>query len=361
VSDAFDGFISAIPVAVVSAEKKSHPCALGVRIRCARNLAEMPFPSRASVAARRRIFLEIANAELSTPTFENAFVFANERLSPAQRNFLAECHRSVPDFRVEGGGVLIARSRDVALLVNEEDHWRMQTFADGDNFDSAWEKMLRANAEINGKLNFAFSEKYGFLTACPTNLGTGLRVSVMLHLPGFVMDGQMEKIVRALETVGLTVRGSSGEGSDPRACIFQISNRHTLGISAEKTLALMKRWTKEVVEQELAARRRFFSRERRSLSDRISRAYGILRNAQLLSENESFDLLSLLRLGCFYGLFPSETCAVFDELFLETGTAHIVSRAAFRGTPCRDDDVPILRARLFHETLSAVRPPVVQL
>lgn len=358
-SSVFDEFVaSAAPTSAVS----PHPCVLGVRIRCARNLASMPFPSRASVAVRQRIFKEIVSAEISTPTFKNAFVFENEKLTPSQRDFLVECRRSAPDFRINGGGVLVSRSRDVALLINEEDHWRLQAFADGDDFDSAWRKMLRAQSELGGNLSFAFSEKYGFLTACPTNLGTGLRVSVMLHLPGFVMDGQMEKIVRALETVGLTVRGSLGEGSEPRACIFQVSNRHTLGISPEETLALVKRWTKEVVEQEIAARKRFFSRTRRDLSDRISRAYGILRNAVVLSENESLDLLSLLRLGCFYELFPREKCAVFDELFLEAGNAHITARAAFRGTPCRDDgDVQLLRARLFQETLSAVRPPVIRL
>lgn len=342
----------------VPAPAAAHSCALGVRVRCARNLDGELFPERLDLAARRKIFRRIVSAELATPAFQNAFVFENEKLNSSQRDFLAECHFAPPNFSVAGGGTIVSRSRRAALTINEEDHWRMQTFAPGADFDAAWNLMARMRRELSDALPFAFSEKYGFFTACPTNLGTGIRVSVMLHLPALVMSGQMEKIVRASEAAGLTVRGSAGEGSEPNGCIFQFSNTHTLGIGSDESLALVKRWTNDVVEQENLAASVVINEKTAELCDRIARAYGILRHAVMLPENESRDLLSLLRLGGDLSFFPEETQNIFDELSVETGAAHLALRAAFRGKACgNDDDVRRARARLFREAISAVRPP----
>jgi protein arginine kinase len=244
-------------------------------------------------------------------------------------------------------------------MVNEEDHLRVQVFAPGDDLGAAWALARETDKRLAESLDFSFSEKYGFLTACPTNAGTGLRISVMMHLPGFVMDGQMEKIVRALGAVGLAVRGCFGEGSDSRGCVFQISNEYTLGISEAETLALMRRWTSDIAEQELAARRRIFSRERAGFADRIARAYGNLRYAVSLSADEATELLSLLRIACDYGFFPNGTRERIDELWAEKGAAHIACRAAFRGIVCDEERENLLRGRLFRETLSAIKPPAL--
>lgn len=356
-SGLFDEFLAETNSGV-NAAGASRPCVMGVRVRLARNLAGTPFPNWAGKERRREIFGKISAAAKSLPGLEDAFVFENERLSPARRDFLIERRLISPDLSGEGGGVIISRSRDAALMVNEEDHLRMQFFAPGDDFGAAWTKARAADAALAARLGFAFSEKYGFLTACPTNAGTGMRISVMLHLPGFVMENQMDRILRALNAVGMTVRGAFGEGSESKGCVFQISNEYTLGVSEAETLALMRRWTGDVVEQEFAARRRIFSRERFRFADRIARAYGSLRYAVALSADESTELLSLLRFACDAGFFAAGARERFDELLAETGRAHIVCRAAFRGGVCDETRENLLRGKLFRETLSAVRPPV---
>lgn len=336
---------------------ESSACALGVRVRLARNLKGIPFPDWADnerrVGACRRIFA----ATEKIPDFAGGFRFASADLSDARKGFLIERHYISPDLKGEGSGVAISGNRDVALMINEEDHFRLQVFASGDDLGGAWSRARALDKAFSGYLDFAFSEKYGFLTACSTNAGTGLRISVMMHLPGFVMEGQMEKIVRALNAVGLTVRGGFGEGSDAKGCVFQISNNHTLGISEAETLALMRRWANDISEQELAARRRVFSRERVLLADRIARAYGYLRYAVALSSDEATELLSLLRLACDAGFFSAGTRAKIDDLCLEKGHAHIACRAAFRGIVCDEARENLLRGRLFRETLSAIKPP----
>lgn len=338
--------------------RESVPCALGVRVRLARNLSGFPFPNWANGKRRRELADKIFSAAESLPEFSDAFAFDLSALSPLRRSFLVERRHVSPDLSGEASGVIISRSRDVSLMVNEEDALRLQVFAPGNDFGAAWQKARELDSALGANLDFAFSEKYGFLTACPSNAGTGLRVSVMLHLPGFVMEGQLDKMLRALNAVGIAVRGYFGEGSDSKGCIFQISNDHTLGISEEETIALMRRWTQDVVDQELAARRRIFSRERMQIADRIARAYGNLRFAVSLSSDESVELLSLLRLGADVGALAEGTRERLDELALEMGRAHIECRSAFRGIPCDDSRENLLRGKLFRETLSAIRPPV---
>ena len=355
-SSEFDEFLAG----TVSREgaNEACPCVLGTRVRFARNLAGTPFPGWAGTERKNEVRKRIFEASKKLPELADSFYFALEDLSAVRRDFLIERHCISPDLSGDGAGVVISRNERIALMVNEEDHLRLQAFAPGNDLGAAWTSAREIEKKLAGFLNFAFSEKYGFLTACPTNAGTGLRISVMMHLPGFVMDGQMEKIVRALNAVGLTARGGFGEGSDARGCVFQISNEYTLGISEAETLALMRRWTCDIAEQELAARRRMISRERAQFVDRIARAYGNLRYAVSLASAESTELLSLLRIACDAGYFPNETRERIDELWAEKDRAHIACRAAFRGIVCDEERENLLRAKLFRETLSAVRPPV---
>ncbi|MBR6797486.1 MAG: ATP--guanido phosphotransferase [Opitutales bacterium] len=355
-SSGFDEFLAG----TVSRESANEacPCVLGTRVRFARNLAGTSFPVRAGTERKNEVRKRIFEASKKLPELADAFYFSLEDLSATRRDFLIECRCISPELSGDGAGVVISRNQRIALMVNEEDHLRLQAFAPGNDLGSAWTSAREIEKKLADSLNFAFSEKYGFLTACPTNAGTGLRISVMMHLPGFVMDGQMEKIVRALDAVGLTARGGFGEGSDARGCVFQISNEYTLGISEAETLALMRRWTCDIAEQELAARRRMISRERAQFADRIARAYGNLRYAVSLTSAESTELLSLLRIACDADYFPSGTRECIDELWTEKDRAHIACRAAFRGIVCDEERENLLRAKLFRETLSAVRPPV---
>lgn len=341
-----------------SGNAEAIPCALGVRVRLARNLNGFPFPGWAKEDKRREVAKKILSATECVSGLRDAYRFDLAELSASRKNFLIERHYISPDLGGDGCGVVISRSRDIAVMINEEDHLRAQIFSGGDDLGEAWAKARALDKEFGANLDFAFSEKYGFLTACPTNAGTGMRVSVMLHLPGFVMEGQMEKMLRALNAVGLTVRGCFGEGSEAKGCIFQISNDHTLGISESETLALMRRWTSEIMQQEMYARRRVFSRERALIADRIARAYGALRFAVSLSADESTELLSLLRLACDAGYFPTGTREKLDDLLVETGHAHIGCRASFRGILCDEARENLLRGTLFRETLSTIRPPV---
>lgn len=339
-------------------EKNVGDVVLCARLRFARNLDEFPFPNRARATQRRQIFQKIVEAAATVPALNGAFVFETEKLSATQRDFLIERRFASPDLKGEGSGVIISRSRDIALMLNEEDHVRIQAFRDYDcGDDDVFDRAREIDRTLGERLHFAFSERLGFLTSCPTNTGTGMRFSEMLHLPALVTDTQLESITRAIEAVGLTIRGSFGEGSDTHACVFQISNDFTLGISEEDTVALVRRWTAKVCNCETAARERLLARDSFGTLDRIARAYGMLRYAVTLSAEESADLLSLLRLGCELGRFPQTARRRFDELLIETGRAHIACRATFRKKSCDKKRENLLRARLFRETLSTVRPP----
>lgn len=335
---------------------KSAPCAMSTRVRIARNLAGTPFPGWADETRRRAAAEKIAAAAERVPELKDAFRFDTSTDSP-ERKFLIEHRLISPDLSGAGSCVIISRSRDIALMLNEEDHLRLQVFAPADGLDAAWKKARAIERALAETLDFAFSQKYGFLTACPTNAGTGMRISMMLHLPGFVSEGQTEKVLRALAAVGFTARGFRGEDTEMTGCVFQVSNEHTLGVSETETLETMRRRAQDIIEQELRARKRIIQREREHFADRIARAYGTLRFAVTLSEAESLELISLLRWACDEGIFPQGTRERLDELSLETGAAHLTRRATFRCDAPPEIQENLLRGHLFRETLSTVRPP----
>ena len=350
----FDEFL--IETENAGTPNEAAPCVMGARVRLARNLAGTPFPGWADETRRRDAAEKIAAAAERVPELKDAFRFDASTDSP-ERKFLIEHRLISPDLNGAASGVIISRSRDIALMLNEEDHLRLQVFAPADNLDAAWKKARAIERALAETLDFAFSKKYGFLTTCPTNAGTGLRISEMLHLPGFVSEGQTEKILRSLSAVGLTARGFRGEDTEMTGCVFQVSNEHTLGVSETETLETMRRWTQDIAEQEIRARRRVIRRENERFADRIARAYGTLRFAISLSEAESLELISLLRWACDEEIFPRGTRERLDELSVETGAAHLSRRAAFRGNAKSEIHENLLRARLFRETLSAVKPP----
>jgi protein arginine kinase len=187
-----------------------------------------------------------------------------------------------------------------------------------------WNAINDLDSALEEQLDYAFSPTLGYLTACPTNLGTAMRASAMMHLPALVISNQMEKVVRAVNQLGMVVRGLFGEGSDASGSIFQISNQTTLGESEEEIIRRLGSVLNSIIEHELNARQRLLEGDAAKLFDKIGRAYGILQNSHLLSSNEAMNLLSLLRLGVDLGMFPDESRSIIDRLFIEAQPGHIL-------------------------------------
>jgi protein arginine kinase len=222
---------------------------------------------------------------------------------------------------------VINRDQTVSVMINEEDHLRIQVLRAGFQLKKAWTQIDGLDTELEERLDYAFDPALGYLTACPTNLGTGMRASAMMHLPALVISSQMEKVVRAVNQLGMVVRGLFGEGSDASGSIFQISNQTTLGESEEAILKRLGSVLQSIIEHELNAREKLLEADASKLFDKIGRAYGILQNCHQLTSSEAMNLLSLLRLGIDLGLFPEPTRAVTDRLFIEAQPGHIQAAA----------------------------------
>ncbi len=316
---------------------------LMTRIRLARNVVGHSFPGWAKPAQREEILASCREAVARLPQMKRCFNFAVSDLGELERQILVERH-------------LISRDQAFSLMVNEEDHLRIQVLRSGLNLKRAWTAINDLDSALEEHLDFAFSPTLGYLTACPTNLGTAMRASAMMHLPALVISNQMEKVVRAVNQLGMVVRGLFGEGSDASGSIFQISNQTTLGEAEEVILKRLGSVLQSIVEHELNARARLLEADAGKLHDKIGRAYGILQNSHLLTSGEAMNLLSLLRLGIDLGLFPDDQRSLIDRLLIEAQPGHL--QHAHRGE-CDAAQRDVLRAaRLRAEFASFPRPEV---
>jgi protein arginine kinase len=305
---------------------------LMTRIRLARNLTGRPFPGRAK-PAQRAAALEACRAALAdTSPLRRAANAEISALTDLDRQMLVERHLISRELSGSAGqsGAVINREQTVSVMVNEEDHLRLQVLRCGLQLKRAWTAIDELDSALEERLDYAFSPTLGYLTACPTNLGTGMRASAMMHLPALVISGQMEKVVRAVNQLGMVVRGLFGEGSDASGSIFQISNQTTLGESEEQILTRLGSVLDTITEHELNARAKLLESDGHKLLDKIGRAYGILQQAHLLTSGEATNLLSLLRLGIDLGIFPATVRAVVDRLLIEAQPGHV--QHAARGT-----------------------------
>jgi protein arginine kinase len=301
------------------------PIVLMTRVRLARNLSRFSFAGWAKEAQRSAILAECLGAVQGLPQMKKASTFTMEELSELEKQLLVERHLISRELSAAkaGSGVVISRDQTCAIMVNEEDHLRMQVIRPGFQIKRVWSAMNAIDTALEDNLDYAFSAELGYLTACPTNLGTGLRVSAMMHLPALVITGQMEKIVRAVNQLGLVVRGLHGEGTDASGSIFQISNQTTLGESEETIIKRLHRVLSTIIEQEINAREKLLESESTKLFDKIGRAYGLLQNAFVVNSAEALNLLSLLRLGIDLGAFPEEGRPRIDRLFIRSQPAHV--------------------------------------
>ena len=296
------------------------------RIRLARNLSGHKFISRCNEDEKQNVLQILKQTVLSLSELGDIFFIDIAHGSVLERDLLIERQLISRNLAAGKGprGVVIAKNELFAAQINEEDHLRLGVLAPGLNLDKCWQRINGIDDAIGKKVSYAFSPKYGFLTACPTNLGTGIRVSVMLHLPGLKMTDQLKKLFEAAKDMNLAVRGLFGEGTEAVGDFFQISNQVTLGINEEKTVEqFMTLIIPKIVEYERIARDKLLVKDVNILDDRISRALAVLKNARLISSHEAMFLLSNLRMGINMGRVKEISINTINELFLLTQPAHL--------------------------------------
>ncbi len=270
------------------------------RVRLARNLAGYKFLSRCSATEKSEILKKLKDVLMSLDLGDKVFYISVDKAPVLDKHFLVERHLISRHLAFGKGprGAVIAQGESFTAMINEEDHLRIQVLKSGMRLSHCAEQINRIDDMIEEKVAYAFSSRYGYLTACPTNLGTGIRVSVMLHLPALKITGQIEKFLNASRDMNLAVRGLFGEGTEAAGDFYQLSNQVTLGISEKDIIALFEnKIVPEIVEYENAARNQLLSKESDVLDDKISRAMALLKNAHLISSQEALFLLSHLRLG----------------------------------------------------------------
>lgn len=295
------------------------------RIRLARNLADYPFISHASSGDRADIERSLREAVLGLSNQRDLDYVDVATLATLDRQFLVERQLISREHAESDGarGVAIDGREQVSLMINEEDHLRIQVMHSGFDLQNAWEEINGIDDRIEEKVTYAFSKKFGYLTACPTNAGTGMRVSVMVHLPALVITRQIDKVFRSLQKINLAVRGLYGEGSQAMGDFYQISNQITLGRKEEQLVQHVSDVVPVIVEYEREARNVLVRESQQSLHDRVSRAYGILRTAQTISSEETMHLLSSVRMGVNLGLIKDLEIPAVNEMFIHTQPAHL--------------------------------------
>ena len=305
--------------------KKGAPVVLSTRIRLARNLADNPFPERASSAQRSDILAKCADKIGALSQMKQGAFFNVSELSNLEKQVLMERHLISRELCESdaGSGVFINKDQTCSVMINEEDHLRIQFLKTGFSLRSVWKQIDRFDTGLESELDVAFSPDFGYLTACPTNLGTALRASVMMHLPGLVISEHMEKVIRAVNQLGITVRGLFGEGSDATGHVFQISNQQTLGESEDAIMSRLGSVFKTIIDHEINARFKYLEQDRARLLDQIGRSFGVLQNSHVLSSNEAMNLLSLMRLAVDFEMLPENKRSDIDRLFIECQPGHI--------------------------------------
>lgn len=327
------------------------------RIRLARNLVDEPFPGWAKKSQRRGIFGKLRASVEALPVMKDGFSQELGALEAMRKQVLVERHLISRELaaRSEAAGVVIDRRQNFSFLLNEEDHLRMQAIRTGLALEAAFKALDKLDDQLAERLDFAFDSKFGYLTACPTNLGTGLRASVMLHLPGLVLSDLAGKVLRGVAQLGLAVRGIYGEGSESLGNLFQISNQSTLGESEETIIRRLERVASDIAGHERNARDKLLEETPHMVMDRVGRAYGVLRHAWMLESKEALQHISMLRLGGDLGLLEDGTVAVCDALLLEIQPAHLQFLA---GTGLNPEERDAIRAEIIRSRLQSLASPV---
>ena len=323
------------------------------RTRFARNLAGMPFPPRAKSIALQRVAETVKAAIADCERFREFFCVTIDAFGENDRHHLRESQ--VISQEMERGGehrlVFIGADPITTIMVNEEDHLRVFVITPGLQMEAALDALIQVEDDLANRLEFAFSEQFGYLTACPTNTGTGLRASVMLHLPGLALTQEVDSIMQGIPNCGMAVRGIYGENSSPMGHFYQISNETTLGETEEQIVRRLSELINQVIEKEAEARDKLFSRQRALVEDKVFRAYSILAQSRIINTQEAIDHLSQLRLGIDHSLFTNLTHSGLNRLIVGVQPAHLQHKA---GKPLPSEKRDVVRARLLREALADV-------
>ncbi len=295
------------------------------RVRLARNLRNFAFPGWAKKADRIAVLECVKPQVESLPEMADAYSAYSQDLSALEKQVLVERHLVSREHAAKGVGsaVVMNRKQTLSIMINEEDHLRIQGIRSGLQLRNVFKLVDKVDTALGEKLDFAFHQQYGFLTACPTNVGTGMRASAMMHLPGLVLSEQINQVIQAVSKVGLAVRGLYGEGTEALGNLFQISNQITLGEKEDEILTRLNKVIEQILQHEVNSRASLLEKKAVLLLDNIGRAFGILRHAHSMASKEALNLLSCLKLGVDLGFFPEDGRLLVDQLFMETQPAHL--------------------------------------
>ncbi|MDD2710474.1 MAG: protein arginine kinase [Verrucomicrobiae bacterium] len=328
------------------------------RVRLARNLDGQPFPGWAKKSERVAILESIQAAVRDLPQMKDGICQTMDTLSQIEKQVLVEKHLISREHagRNIGSGVAIDKKAAISVMINEEDHIRMQAILPGFKLPDVYGAIDQVDSALARKLIFAFSPALGFLTACPTNVGTGMRASAMLHLPALRLNDHIGKIIQAVNKLGLTVRGLYGEGTEALGDLFQISNQTSLGEKEADILHRLGKVIGEIVRHEQNARLTLLEKTPRLMYDHIGRAYGILTTARTITSKETMNQLSMINLGVDLGFFKGLDLAMTGELFEVTQPAHLQQNHSNQRMSAEDRDG--LRADFIRGKLEKIPGPV---
>src|SRR5712672_658513 len=348
------------PPADIAKRKGPHDrIVMSSRVRLARNLKDAAYPGWAKKPERIKVLELIRPAVETLPEMKEAFSQSMDSLSTLDKQILVERHLISREHAAKsaGSGLVLNREETLCFMINEEDHLRMQALRPGLQLRQAWAAIDAADSQLEKRLEYAFNADWGYLTACPTNIGTGIRVSAMLHLPGLVMSEQINPIIQSVNKLGLAVRGLYGEGTEALGNVFQVSNQMTLGETESAIVERLEKVLSQIIEHEENARGTLLEKKPKMVYNHIGRAYGILANAHSISSKETMNLLSLMRLGVDMGLFPGVDRALVDELFIMTQPAHLQKQHSEKLSAEERD---LLRADMVRERLRHVSRPIAK-
>lgn len=302
-----------------------HHIVVTSRVRLARNVRGFAFPGWAKKTERLQVLEAIKPQVESLPEMENAFSVYSQDLSALEKHVLVERHLISREHAGKGMGsaVIMNRPQTLSIMINEEDHLRMQCIRSGLQLQKTFELIDRVDSQLSERLDFAYHGRLGYLTACPTNVGTGMRASAMVHLPALVLSEEINKVIQAVGKIGLAVRGLYGEGTEALGNLFQVSNQTTLGEPEGQIIESLNTVILKIIEHEMNARTTLMQKRMTMVCDQVGRAYGILRHSYSMNSKEALNLLSLIKLGIDLGFFDEEWRLRIDELFMETQPAHL--------------------------------------
>ncbi|WP_425456548.1 protein arginine kinase [Cohnella pontilimi] len=326
---------------------------LSSRVRLARNLRGCPFPMLAAPEQSEDVMdqlLSVAENGRLNGLGPLDLIRLSE-LTELEKQVLVEKHLISPNLANESrnGALILSQNEDVSVMINEEDHLRIQILRPGFQLREAWEIASKIDDVFEEQVDYAFDESRGYLTSCPTNVGTGIRASVMMHLPALVLTGQINRILSAVTQVGLAVRGIYGEGSEATGNLFQVSNQITLGQSEQEIIENLHQVARQIIEHEKAARMKLVAESRTRIEDRIRRSYGILSHAAIMDSKEAAQRLSDVRLGVHLGMLPQVNEQTLNELLVSTQPGFL--QQAY-GEPLHPDQRDMTRAELIRSRLA---------